>query len=513
MFIDLNRVAEHFEGTKLYIRETAKTFSLTTYDRLEQAIVPYNKHLLYTCTETTPVDQYKFLPHMSLLCTVREDADFPSILERFPDNVNVMLIQAKQDNDFFRTLRDYFDLCSGVSMIGNTFLEILSFEGGIQAMIDYAFLAFDNPVFVFDANFTLIAANWEEAQKHPACRDIINNRGFSQKDFFNVNKRNHIHEKVKISEYPIHAYNEEIGYDQLLCAIDPQKDMGHVVISAVNRPFTEHDEKILWVLKRYIDQQMKKDEFIRNTRDFHYEYFLKDLLDEKIATKKALLDRMNYVGSSFGGNIYCIVVETARSASTLNTFHIRSEFEKHFPNTKSLIYNGELVFIISLLEDHFLTRQQIQDAQNLCIQYGLYAGMSNCFQNILELTQYYKQALRAIELGICKSKEPYLYVYQDYVLDHVRNIFVQKEHVLTFCHPKMKKLLEYDKVHRSELAYTMYMYLIHERNVSTTAESMYMHRSSLIYRLKKINSLVEDDFDDYKERQYMIFSYELNAEN
>lgn len=78
----------------------------------------------------------------------------------------------------------------------------------------------------------------------------------------------------------------------------------------------------------------------------------------------------------------------------------------------------------------------------------------------------------------------------------------------------MRILLDYDSKHNSELANSFYMYLVHERNISATAEAMLVHRSTLIYRLKKIYSLLgvsdEKAFDNYLERMYMILSYEMN---
>jgi len=65
-------------------------------------------------------------------------------------------------------------------------------------------------------------------------------------------------------------------------------------------------------------------------------------------------------------------------------------------------------------------------------------------------------------------------------------------------------------VHDSELAYTLYMYLIHERNLAAAAEAMHMHRNSLVYRIKKINTLINDNYESYRERQYLILSYEIN---
>ena len=75
----------------------------------------------------------------------------------------------------------------------------------------------------------------------------------------------------------------------------------------------------------------------------------------------------------------------------------------------------------------------------------------------------------------------------------------------------MRFLLDYDKKHHSELAYTLYMYLIYERNLAAASEAMNMHRTSLIYRFKKIISLIGEDYSDYKERLYLILSYEMNS--
>ena len=105
-----------------------------------------------------------------------------------------------------------------------------------------------------------------------------------------------------------------------------------------------------------------------------------------------------------------------------------------------------------------------------------------------------------------------MFCYSHYYLEHVTNIFTLTESPETFCHPKMKFLLDYDKKHHSQLAYTLYMYLVHERNLAAAAEAMDMHRSSLVYRFKKINSLLGDDFADYRERLYLILSYEMSKE-
>ena len=85
----------------------------------------------------------------------------------------------------------------------------------------------------------------------------------------------------------------------------------------------------------------------------------------------------------------------------------------------------------------------------------------------------------------------------------------QKESLGAFCNTKLKLLLEHDKMNNTSYADTLYAYLTNERNVAATAKALFMHRNTLVYRLKKINELVDIDYDDFSERQHIILSYEL----
>jgi hypothetical protein len=444
---------------------------------------------------------------------MRESNHWEAFKDRLPASVNILFLENDNTEAVCAKLQNYFNTQCEISLFSEGLLDILSSEGGIQSMIDYSYRAFQNPIAVFDAGFNLVAANWDEAKKLNFGQDLMENKGFSEKEFKMANSRNHIHKRVQKSEAPIMAHNPEIGYDQLLCAIDTKKDLGHIVVSAVNRSLNPIDSQLLQVLKKCIDQQLKKDAFIRNMKGFHYESFLKDLLDGKIATGKSFLDRLDYVCRDFFGNMYCMVIETARSSGTVNTYHIRNSVESHFPNSKTLMYNGQIISILSMPEKQLLQKNHLNAAVKICKENELYAGLSNCFRNIIEICEYYKQALRAIELGICTADHPNLFSYEDHYLEHVKNIFVQKESSKTFCCPKMKILLNYDQKHNSELAYTLYMYLINERSIAMASVSMNMHRNSLVYRIKKINSLIGDDYESYRERQYLILSYELTNED
>ena len=258
---------------------------------------------------------------------------------------------------------------------------------------------------------------------------------------------------------------------------------------------------------------MKKDTFIKNSKGFQYEYFLKDLIDGRIATGKHLLSRKKYIETEFTGSLYCIVIETARSSSTLNSNHIRFTFESSFPDTLTLMHNGSIVVLLRLRKRSLLTDKDFEIIENLCIKYEIYAGMSNRFQNIIDLPDFFNQALHALELGAKDDKSPGLYVYENYFFQHMSNIFKQKENLHTFCNPRLQILLNFDEENKTELAYTLYNFLKYERNILTSSAKMNIHRNTLRNRLEKIDSLVNINYESFQERLYIILSYESIINN
>ena len=467
-----------------------------------------SKHTLYVVSDPTTFQQLSHIPDISILYTTEHLSSLPVETQQTINCILELEVAEKDLAEINRRLQDFYNEKYAMGLFSESLLEILFFEGGIQALLDKCYPNFQCPMFVFDSNFQVIAASFDAADDPLQGKSIIESGGFTQNEF-DIMNQTHSYKKMMQSEHPIKLVHPVHGYKQLLCTIDTHKNMGHIVINGIHRNFNKIDAQMLYLLKKAIDQQMKKDEFIRNNRGFHYEYFLRDLLDEKIAVGKPLFARMNYVHTEFNGTLYCMIIEAARSSHTLNTMHIRSVFETDFSNTLTLMYNGSILVLFRLLDNSYFTDTDYQKIQNICEKYSLYAGMGNCFRNIFQLPEYYHQALRSIELGICQKNEPSLFLYEDYYLDHMATVFMQKESASTFCHPQLKLLLDFDEANQTHLAEILYVYLICERNIATASEHMQMHRNTLVYRLKKINSLVTINYESYEERQHIILSYEL----
>lgn len=77
---------------------------------------------------------------------------------------------------------------------------------------------------------------------------------------------------------------------------------------------------------------------------------------------------------------------------------------------------------------------------------------------------------------------------------------------LALAHPGILVLLEYDRVHRSDLRETLFMYLTLDRSLSLTAERMHTHRNTVYNKVKKVRELIGVNLDDYRVRDSLLFS-------
>ena len=482
---------------------------------LLDAYKPYHKNILYVANEWDELLDYELIGNMTILiCSplLLDNSKYAEVSNKLNLNI-IYTLKNEGYKKIYKRLKEHFFKQKQLSYFSKCLLETLYRNGGIQELVEVAYGFLENPVTVFDGGFNLIAANKEiKKTEDNSQQHLLKERMPDFKDIKNINTEK-IHEKVKNSSTPILINNKKLGNERIVSMIDTKKDIGHIVVVADYRPFKDIDYDYITIFRDALNQQQSKEVFNFNAKGFNYEYFLKDLLDEKIAVGKQFYERMSYADRKFDAPIYCLVIEVGRSLGAIVVNTIREKVETLFEGISTINYNEQIVIIITRNNHKYLNNKQIQQIRNFCLENQLFCGMSNSFDSIIELSEYYKQALRAIELGICDNNKPNLFIYEKYFLSHIADIVSKKENLLTFCYPKLNHLMNYDKKYKKEYAYTLYMFLLYERNISATSSVMNIHRNTLTYRLDKIKTIADFDLEDANIRQYIIISYEMVVKN
>ncbi len=78
--------------------------------------------------------------------------------------------------------------------------------------------------------------------------------------------------------------------------------------------------------------------------------------------------------------------------------------------------------------------------------------------------------------------------------------------IVILTHPGVVNLTRYDRANGTNLRDIMFYYLMNDRNIAKTSAAMFLHRNTLIYKIKKIEELIGESMDDPYLRHALIFS-------
>lgn len=192
-------------------------------------------------------------------------------------------------------------------------------------------------------------------------------------------------------------------------------------------------------------------------------------------------------------------------------------FVKNMDSITEWIHGGELVFVIGARED--ISERGLMELMKE-------ADKSNISGIVFLIgDEYIKKIPRAViryanENNIPVFKMPFLLKLIDitreisrYILeDRLKSREIEntecrsilelllknspREEVLTYCFQKIQPLVEADRITGSEYVKTLICYLECHNDLLHSAEKMYIHRNTMINRMKKITGLLNCDIND-----------------
>lgn len=196
-----------------------------------------------------------------------------------------------------------------------------------------------------------------------------------------------------------------------------------------------------------------------------------------------------------------VLRQDTETLNILNTLErkleqIGSVFTMHFEDNILLIVNCSLVNIPMFEKElcHLLGKA------------GCHCGRSPQFSDIFLLRTSYEQALIAADQIQDRTKR--IIDFENAVLPYCFTLIVKNEPVNP-AHPALKCLRAYDEKHHTQLYLTLETYLQCERNYVKTAEALFIHRNSLLYRIERIRKLTGLNLEAPDIRLHLLMSYHI----
>ncbi len=157
-------------------------------------------------------------------------------------------------------------------------------------------------------------------------------------------------------------------------------------------------------------------------------------------------------------------------------------------------YEEKLIYIVNRM----LLKQQDHDYElkKLLLKAHCVAGKSAVFTELEQVRQQYEAAKITASYAV---KENLIIADIGQIIIPYLRFLLKDNSALPIIHPAIEILKKYDKEHQTELNKTLRSFLRNQLNYTKTTEELYIHRSTLLYRIARIKEMIQFDPDDYED--------------
>ena len=126
-------------------------------------------------------------------------------------------------------------------------------------------------------------------------------------------------------------------------------------------------------------------------------------------------------------------------------------------------------------------------------------GIGRVSEALIGLRDSYREARQALSMARRLASSDPLYFGE---LNVYRLLFQLEDspELASFTEETIGKLIAYDRAQGTDLIETLNAYFAHNSNLSATAEALYVHRNTLLYRMERIREISGLDFDNSETR-------------
>ena len=450
------------------------------------------------------------------------------INENFKNFQNVSLIiigdvepGALSESTSYILLSEDTDLDSVYDHTTDIFLKYSSWNLALQRayysdnplndMLQVSLDIFRNPIFVHDSDFYILACPNNVAGMPNWMTDSRNGRLMLPLDIINDFKidAEYLH-TLQMHEADIFSANQR-GYSILYMNLwNGNHYEGRICVDEMQSLIKPGDFLVIEYLAKVILTLFSKRNIFWASLGQDAEEICRQALNQNITDERELSRLLRFLG--WGLHDKYLVIKLGTEHAEMGSHFTTGTFgyiESIIAECHALFYEKSIVVIVNQTAGNNTTPQIISDLAYL-MREGLFKmGVSNEIHDFSQLHIGYHQASIALEYGSINESMIWCSQFKDYAMNYMLDKACEEMGSDYLCAGEIKKLIQYDEKHNTKLSETLETYLTLERNVVQTAKALFIHRSTLFYRLDRISQITELNLDDARTRLYLQISYQL----
>ncbi|MDR1573618.1 MAG: helix-turn-helix domain-containing protein [Clostridiales Family XIII bacterium] len=377
-------------------------------------------------------------------------------------------------------------------------LEALARSEGLQSIVNAGSRMLGNPMIVSDKGWNLMAMTAELKIPDDAGWSEFMADGALSLDTISSNIKNKLADRIEQSEAPFCLQDRGMQYRRMFGKVLlGGRHAATISVLAYFRPFEARDSDMLTLLCNAVSAEVQKNKYLYFARGLPYEDLIVSLLEGRIRDKSVIAENMRALNLSVKKFIRVLAVDVMGfDNERFSASYVRDFIEKLLPGSKAVLYGDKIITITSHAGAGEFLNADIPRIMDFLRKYSIRCGVSRCFEEFSALREHYLQALEALRLGLRQGGDAFVYLYDKLAIFHIARLCAENADLRSLLHPRLLQLLQYDAAHGTAFTKTLRAYLKCARNITDTAAALHMHRNSVIYRLHKIEELLDVRFSD-----------------
>ena len=452
------------------------------------------------CLDALLTEGFGGCPPVMILCGPVTSFDYPDGIPVLSTTLSVTAcynLLARKSSEFSRWLQ---------SMDRSIYKD-----HDIQTLLGIASKMIRGTCFLSDSGYRLTGAFYDESVHDPAIEELKTNGYSSFETIRTFREQAYLKEDSNHIEY----VSRESGNYNIIYMIRYQGQLvsrlGLVLPGPEPDPYAN---ELLHILYDKISKYMFSQKGLNYQSNDAFGMIMSDLIECRLSDPEELRSRLQQVHLATQRYFHVMLVSfDPGSRQNLPWNYIMSQLQNVFPYSNITSYKGDMVLLIR--KRHRSSRIRFDEEKLLQIlgHYQATAAMGNASEHLTSLPTMYHQVKDTIRLGRKMAPDQKILFYEDYAMFQIIEFaeigsreITGSTNLVHLCNNETVALVMYDERNGTDMVNILYTYLRYERNASRTAETLFLHRNTVIYKIKQIEEILECSLDDPLLRERLLFS-------
>lgn len=403
-----------------------------------------------------------------------------------------------EDTNPFDTLSQIQNLFDRYQEWMNTINHAILQGNSLQYTLDLCSTFLNNPIALFDNQQSLIMkAGTIPDNAEGSLWDYVLKKGYSPKE---TEFEYFLRTQLKTNPKPFYFRSKDHyrNINRLIAGLHHNRTLfGSLAISDITAPITKSEYAKMCYVQEFMEIAFfHSDEYKSYMSESPW--YITQLLQGNPVEKSVISYNFSQIGKRTD-QPYFVWTFVPLEQTITDTFSIDDclpSFNRHFQTNFVFNFNQQIIVVDYQLENYdeksYLDR--VNDYLSLC---GFKGAFSMIFPDISELHQAYMQC--QIALDYSHRKYSLIFDFRKQYINYILNSLDKKNDINDLLYPGIKRLLQKNESYGLELLHCLQKYIIHGQKVSATAESLYIHRHTVVYRIDTISKIMNINFSTLDE--------------